>query len=71
MELPALYVFNSANLVMHLKLTGLAMKTYNNAVLQISKFYWAGETAKVTKVRAGGLGGALSPAMGILGGEAP
>ena len=34
MELPTLYVFKSANLVMHLKLPGLvsdAMKTYNNA----------------------------------------
>ena len=56
---------------MHLKLTGLAMKTYNNAVLQISKFYQAGENAKVAKVRAGGLGGAVSPPIGILGDEAP
>ena len=34
MELPTLYVFKSANLVMHLKLPDLvsdAMKTYNNA----------------------------------------
>ena len=34
MELPVLYVFKSANLVMHLKLPGLVsdtMKTYNDA----------------------------------------
>ena len=44
MELLALFVFKSANLIMHLKLTGLvsdAMKAYNDAkskTLQSSPF---------------------------------
>ena len=44
---------------------------FNNAVLQISEFYWASQNAKVVKVRAGGLGGALRPPVGVPVGEDP
>ena len=40
-------------------------------VLQTSEFYWPCENVKVLKVRAGGLGGALSSLLGVLGGEVP
>ena len=40
-------------------------------MLQISEFYWASENDKVVKVRVGGLEGALSPPVGVLGAKPP